>query len=210
MIIKRLKQLVEDTDLEKKEFAESIKLNKQKYYKMENGKRNLQIEDVVNIGKVYNINLNWLLLGLGDKKQKSIVNSDLQSVIDYLSFESKGSQLGYNILIEATLKNILYKLKTVDGFFKSENNRPIFLLIKILKNIEDEEKIVDYKGYLEKIILDDKKEWQKTKEVLLFNLRKLTDLEVSYIVKYKESFIAILEKKYDFFTKILFMNKLTN
>jgi len=210
VIIKRLKQLVEDTDLEKKEFAESIKLNKQKYYKMENGKRNLQIEDVVNIGKVYNINLNWLLLGLGDKKQKSIVNSDLQSVIDYLSFESKGSQLGYNILIEATLKNILYKLKTVDGFFKSENNRPIFLLIKILKNIEDEEKIVDYKGYLEKIILDDKKEWQKTKEVLLFNLRKLTDLEVSYIVKYKESFIAILEKKYDFFTKILFMNKLTN
>lgn len=210
MILKRLKELLSDTNLSKQEFAENINLSKQKYYKTEKGIRNLQIEDVVNIAKVYNINMNWLLLGIGDKKQKNVIDSDLQSLLDYLSAESKGSQLGHGLLIEGTLKNIIYKLKTIDGFFKIENNRPIFLLIKILKNIKEEDKILDYKGYLEKIILDDKKEFQKTKEVLLFNLRKLTDLEVGYIVKYKESFIFVLEKKYDFWTKILFMNKLTN
>lgn len=210
MILKRLKELVDDTELSKQEFAENINLSKQKYYKTENGIRNLQVEDVVNIAKVYNINLNWLLLGLGDKKQKSIVDRDLQSLIDYLSVESKGSQPGYDLLIEATIKNIIDKLKVLNGLFKSENNRPKFLLMKILKNIKNDNETLDFKGYLEKIILEDEKEWKKTKEMLLYSLKKLKDTEVDFIVKYRIYFIEIVEKKCDFLTKFLFMNKLTN
>lgn len=208
MLLSRLEDLIKTTELSKQEFAEKIGLSKQKLYKIEKKIRNLQVEDMINLSKVYNINLNWLLLGIGEKKNKIVADSEIQDLIDYLALESQ-TETGYELLIKSTLGNIINKLSSKQGFFKMENNRPTFLLMKILKNFNFEDKL-DNKGYIENIIIEDTNEKKDTKEKLLFQLKKLKDEEVDFLVKYRSTSLEILEGKYDFLTKIIFMNKLTN
>lgn len=209
MIYDRLEDVMIEVGLADKDFAEKIGLKPQTIANIKTQTRKarkLHLKDVINISKVYNINLNWLLLGSGEMKNKTVEDSAIQNLIDYLAFEST-TELGHEILIKATLENILKKLSKKNGLLRLENNRPVFLLMKILKNFNFEDKL-DNKGYIENIIVKDIKEKKETKEKLLYLLKKSRDEEVDFLVKYKSTLPEILESKYDFWTKKIFMNRL--
>ncbi len=74
MIYDRLEDVMIEVGLADKDFAEKIGLKPQTIANIKTQTRKarkLHLKDVINISKVYNINLNWLLLGSGEMKNKT-------------------------------------------------------------------------------------------------------------------------------------------
>jgi len=66
--ISKIEEIRKENGLNQTEFAKSINLSKQMYYKTTLNQRGLQIKDLEEICIVYNINSNWLLFNAGLKE----------------------------------------------------------------------------------------------------------------------------------------------
>ncbi len=72
MIQERLKYLRKELKLTQKELAEKLELNQQTYTNYEYGKRDIPNIILEKIASLFDINLNWLITGMGRMKNESI------------------------------------------------------------------------------------------------------------------------------------------
>lgn len=61
MYLKRIKELREDNDKYQKEVANAIKVTQQQYSEYELGKRQIQIDKLVELAKFYNVSTDYIL-----------------------------------------------------------------------------------------------------------------------------------------------------
>lgn len=179
----------------KTKFAESIGLSSDQYSKMlsdTNKKRQIQIYEVVNLALEYNINLNWLLLDLGEMHAiNNNFDSALKKLINNTNKQFNDDSFVTKLLINHLLDNIDSKINIKDGL----NQRPLFMLRKILKDEETNWDKQNYKNSILEKIKNAKDAFEKTNQILHYKIDKLTDDECFFIIENRILFVKMLEKK---------------
>lgn len=193
-MIKKFEEIRNLHKLNKKDFAQSIKLSSDQYSKMNKmpAERNIQIEDVSNLALEYNINLNWLLLDLGE--MNSIDNnfdSALKQLINSTNQQFNDDSFVKKLLIDNLLTSIDTKMNIKEGL----NQRPLWMLRKILKDVTIEFDMENSKNDLLNQIIIAKDPFEKTNQILSYKIQKLTDEECFFIIENKKLFVKMLEKK---------------
>lgn len=67
---KRIREIRKEMKMSQIEFSKILKITQDKLSKYENGRIRPPIEIILSISKIFNISLNWLLMGKGDKYLK--------------------------------------------------------------------------------------------------------------------------------------------
>ena len=81
-LIDKIEQIKIDSNFTNdKDFANSIKLDGSKYSKIKKGTRQLQLEDIIQLYRIYNINIEWLLLDKGNKFNKITDNDNFNLLV---------------------------------------------------------------------------------------------------------------------------------
>lgn len=207
-IAERLKDIMIEKELQQKQLIKNTSLDETQFSKFMKGKRKIQTHEIIQISQQYNIDLNWFLTGNGQPFLIDSEDFEVDQIIQYLNQEHKNSQYIKNDLIQLAVINILNKLEYKE--LGIVNNRPIFLLIKILKRIAKINNIIDTKGYFKKAIKDNQEDLASTKDNLKTKMDDLTDEENEILFKHSHLAVLILQGRYSFFTKLFFMNSLTN
>ncbi|MEN5387840.1 hypothetical protein ABE179_07875 [Aliarcobacter skirrowii] len=179
----------------KTDFANSIGLSSYKYSKIlsnKNKKRQIHIDEVVDLAIEYNINLNWLLLDLGEMHAiNNNFDSALKKLISNTNKQFNDDSFVTKLLINHLLDNIDSKINIKDGL----NQRPLFMLRKILKDEETNWDKQNYKNSILEKIKNAKDAFEKTNQTLHYKIDKLTDDECFFIIENRILFVKILEKK---------------
>ncbi|MDX4069938.1 hypothetical protein [Aliarcobacter skirrowii] len=179
----------------KTKFAESIGLSPYQYSKMisaTNKKRLIHIDEVCKLVSKYNINLNWLLF---DSEEMHAINngfdSALKKLINNTNKQFNDDSFVTKLLINHLLDNIDLKINIKDGL----NQRPLFMLRKILKDEETNWDKQNYKNSILEKIKNAKDPFEKTNQMLHYKIDKLTDDECFFIIENRIIFVKMLEQK---------------
>lgn len=82
----RLKRIRNDLDMTQEQIAKECGISTRTYSSYENEDRNLSLQFLKNLSENYDINLNWLVLGIGtcylssNDKKSTIVDYDLKKL----------------------------------------------------------------------------------------------------------------------------------
>lgn len=191
-MIERLEIIRNDNKLSQKDFAEILSIAEHSYSKMKANRRSLQIDEVSRVANEFGINLNWLILGLGEKyDQNNNFESMLSKLIDTTNNQYGDNEFVKKLLINAIIKKIDEKVKIKENL----NQRPLFMFRKILKNIKIEDETINTKEFFKIRIKESKDPFPATFEKLHYKIDGLTNDECYFIMKNRELFISILEEK---------------
>lgn len=181
--------------LNKTDFANSIGLSSDQYSKIlsdTNKKRQIQIDEVADLAIRYNINLNWLLLDLGEMHAiNNNFDSALKKLINNTNKQFNDDSFVTKLLINHLLDNIDSKINIKDGL----NQRPLFMLRKILKDETVDWDKQNYKNSILEKIKNAKDPFKRTNEILSYRIQELSDEECFFIIENKKIFVKMLEKK---------------
>ena len=205
-MLKKIEEIQKDSKLNKDKFAQSINLSKQTYNKLMTKTRNIQIEDIQAICVKYNINCNWLLLNAGIKEaMDNNLNNELCNLVKFANYYFKNASFVENLILDKII-NILIEKTAGDRNMFYKDNRPHFMLLEILKNVDGVSQ-EHPKNYLIQKIKESKDPFIKTNKELLYKIENLTEDECFYMLKYSKEFVATLSSKFDIVDKLLFMPK---
>jgi transcriptional regulator with XRE-family HTH domain len=193
-MINRIEQIKNDTGLSQKDFAKSIGMAGYAYSKLKskiNKPQILQIDQACRIALAYNVNLNWLLLGVGEKYA---INNNFDSAFKQLINTNNNLNNDDLFVKKLLIDNILINIDNKIKIKETLNQRPLFMLRQILINYNNNN-IAKYKEFLISKINQAKDPFISTNEKLLYKINSLTEEECSFIVKNNTLFIKLLEKK---------------
>lgn len=205
-MLKKIEEIQKKSMLNKDKFAQSINLSKQTYHKLLTKKRNIQIEDIQIICTKYNINSNWLLLNAGTKEAiDNNLNNELCDLVKFANYYFKNANFVENLILDKIINILIEKTAGESNMFYKDN-RPYYMLLEILKNVDGVSQ--EYpKNYLIQKIKESKDPFIKTNKELLYKIENLTEDECFYMLKYSKEFVATLSSKFDIVNKLLFMPK---
>lgn len=205
-MLKKIEEIQKKSMLNKDKFAQSINLSKQTYHKLLTKKRNIQIEDIQIICTKYNINSNWLLLNAGTKEAiDNNLNNELCDLVKFANYYFKNANFVENLILDKIINILIEKTAGESNMFYKDN-RPHYMLLEILKNVDGVSQ--EYpKNYLIQKIKESKDPFIKTNKELLYKIENLTEDECFYMLKYSKEFVATLSSKFDIVNKLLFMPK---
>ncbi|GLX71431.1 helix-turn-helix domain-containing protein [Paenibacillus glycanilyticus] len=139
----RLKQIRKTLNFNQSQFSESIGLSQGALSEIENGKFNPSIEIIISINKLFGINIEWLLLGEGNKHAddpfEQLDHKQLiQQIFEIINCEAKRISQEKNIPIEQLITDIFTQLNT--GFV---NSYPLDekQLVNMFSSLENKDKI---------------------------------------------------------------------
>ena len=137
-----------------------------------NKKRQIHIYEVFKLALEYNINLNWLLLDLGEMHAiNNSFDSALKKLINNTNKQFNDDSFVTKLLINHLLDNIDSKINIKDGL----NQRHLFMLRKILKDEETNWNKQNYKNSILEKIKNAKDAFEKTNQILHYKIDKLTE-----------------------------------
>lgn len=181
--------------LNKTDFANSIGLSSDQYSKIlsdTNKKRQIQIDEVADLAIRYNINLNWLLLDLGEMHAiNNNFDSALKKLINNTNKQFNDDSFVTKLLINHLLDNIDSKINIKEGW----NQRPLFMLRKILKDETVDWDNQNSKNFMLNKIKITKDPFKRTNETLSYKIQELSNEECFFIIENRIIFIKMLEKK---------------
>ncbi len=137
-----------------------------------NKKRQIHIYEVFKLALEYNINLNWLLLDLGEMHAiNNSFDSALKKLINNTNKQFNDDSFVTKLLINHLVDNIDSKINIKDGL----NQRHLFMLRKILKDEETNWNKQNYKNSILEKIKNAKDAFEKTNQILHYKIDKLSE-----------------------------------
>jgi transcriptional regulator with XRE-family HTH domain len=110
----RLKKLIKALNLNQLSFSKSIGMTQPNISKMMNGERQLSIEVLNRMSERYNVNLHWLLTGVGEMFLEEMPDQISQVSEDAVSYKRKerGEELEERLeRLEETVKHLVKEFK---------------------------------------------------------------------------------------------------
>jgi len=178
--------------LQKKDFSESIMLSASQYTKLINNTQRVSVETLYYISNIYKISLDYLISDLENSEINMLTND--QSFLLFtkeVNNNFEDDEFCYNIILDKILDKIIIKLNIKKHIYS--NQRPLFMLRKILKNLTNLKTNVQAKELLKHEILIYKKEDEQIQSLLLLKIEKLDDFECFTIINNYKIFIKKLE-----------------
>ena len=187
----RLEELRKSYKYTKKDFALLLKITPQSYDNYSSGKRIIPTEIAIRIRSIFNISLDWLLSGDGNKKPDFIINSNLNQQLE--------EQKNYKLFVFITKKysqfieNILEF--SDDELIEDDNISQTILFkyikfIKIIKNersnIDSDSSIYGYKASYQKRLI----KFISEENISLFQIDDLLKIDEPSII-FIENYIKI-------------------
>lgn len=199
----RLKYIRKKLNLTQEVLAKEMKVSKQTYSTIEQNNRKLHIEEVIILKNTFNINPNWLLLGLGDEEYiTNIKESELVNLIlDFRrSYDGEVDIVKIEIIKKILLKFYQqeYSILGIPKQFHSVGNRLHAYFIRILESTNFSGLEEESKNYLRKQIEEyaDKPRLQlEIKKELYSLLANINNKDCSYILKNKDITIRLIDQK---------------
>ena len=93
MKFKRIKDLREDNDIKQSDIASRLKINQPQYQLYESGKRQIPVDVLIQLSKIYNVSVDYLL-DLTDIKTTPtpIISSNTKKALNYFTRLSEENQ----------------------------------------------------------------------------------------------------------------------
>lgn len=202
-IIQRLKKFRIEHKMTQEQLGKKLDLSKSSYNSVENNGRPLKIHEAVILNSNYNINLNWLILGIGNKEY--IENEKESELVNLITdFRNYGGEVDYikTEIIKKILEKLYQNKKILSIFnppFKRYGNRLNFALIKILKvsNYTDDEELKP-KNYFYNLIKNTKYKFIRIKDIkkeLYILIENLNNKDCNYLLQNTNIAISQIKSK---------------
>lgn len=189
----RLSSVQDYLGLSKTDFAKTLKIAKQTYYKLERGENNINVDILTRLYKEHKVNPIWMLTGKGSMfvdlgiSQEHKMNKVLEEANAFgIDIE--------NLLSKYIIEKIFQKMALNDLL---SGDRPLLTFKKIIVHSNLADVNTEAKRYLiEKIHKSKEKviSLDKTKALLLYEIEKLTENECKYLLIHKSMVLEHIKK----------------
>lgn len=189
----RLSAVQDYLGLSKTDFAKTLKIAKQTYYKLERGENNINVDVLSRLYKEHKVNPVWMLTGEGSMFIDLGISREHKMSKVLEEADAFGVDIEH-LISKHIIEKIFQKMALNDLF---SGDRPLLTFKKIIVNSYLADVNTGAKRYLiEKIHKSKEKviSLDKIKALLLYEIEKLTEDECKYLLMHKSMVLVHIKK----------------